>query len=93
MISRYTRPAMGALWSDENKYRTWLQVELAACEAHAELGHIPAEALQRIRDKAGFEAARIDEIEAQVKNDVIAFLTSVAEQVGEESRYIHMGMT
>ncbi|HPN33492.1 MAG TPA: adenylosuccinate lyase [bacterium] len=93
MISRYTRPAMGALWSDENKYRTWLQVELAACEAHAELGHIPAEALQRIRDKAGFEAVRIDEIEAQVKHDVIAFLTSVAEKVGPESRYIHMGMT
>jgi len=93
MISRYTRPAMGALWSDENKYRTWLQVELAACEAHAELGHIPAEALQRFRDKAGFEAVRIDEIEALGKHDVIAFLTSVAEKVGPESRYIHMGMT
>jgi adenylosuccinate lyase len=93
MIERYTKPAMGRLWSDENKYRTWLNVEIAACEAHAELGNIPADALQIICSKANFSAARVDEIEAQVKHDVIAFLTNVAEYVGPEARYIHMGLT
>jgi adenylosuccinate lyase len=93
MIARYTKPAMGRIWSDDNKYRVWLQVELAACEAHAELGHIPAEALQTIRAQANFDSQRIDAIEAQVKHDVIAFLTNVAEYVGPEARYIHMGLT
>ncbi len=93
MIARYTKPEMGRIWSDDNKYRVWLQVEIAACEAHAELGHIPAAALQTIREKANFNSQRIDEIEAQVKHDVIAFLTNVAEYVGPDSRYIHMGLT
>jgi len=93
MIPRYTNSVMGALWSDENKYRTWLQVEIAVCEAHADLGNIPAEALHVIRQKAHFNIARIEEIEKQVKHDVIAFLTNLAETVGPESRFIHMGLT
>ncbi len=93
MIERYTRPQMGGIWSDENKYRTWLKVELAACEAQAELGRIPKDALKVIREKAGFNVERILEIEATVKHDVIAFLTNVAEYVGPESRFIHLGMT
>ncbi|MDZ7370025.1 MAG: adenylosuccinate lyase [candidate division KSB1 bacterium] len=93
MIARYTRPEMGAVWSDENKYRTWLAVEIAACEAQAELGHIPAEAVEVIKQKASFDVNRILEIEETVKHDVIAFLTNVAEFVGPEARYIHLGMT
>ncbi|GAB4390899.1 MAG: adenylosuccinate lyase [Thermodesulfovibrionales bacterium] len=93
MIPRYTRPEMGAIWELENKYRVWLLVELAACEAWAELGEIPPDALRKIKERAGFDVRRIDEIEATVKHDVIAFLTSVAEHVGPESRYIHKGLT
>jgi adenylosuccinate lyase len=93
MIERYTRPEMGAIWSDHNKFRIWLLVELAACEAQAELGQIPAEALEVIQNKANFNVDRILEIEKEVKHDVIAFLTNVAEYVGPESRYIHLGMT
>jgi len=93
MIERYTRPAMGRIWSDEHRYETWLQVELLACEAQRDLGRIPAEAVEVIKAKAGFDIKRIEEIEAEVRHDVIAFLTSVAEHVGPESRYIHLGMT
>ena len=93
MIERYTLKEMGSLWSDENKFRTWLIVEIAVCEAQAELGYIPAEAVETIKNKANFDIHRILEIEEEVKHDVIAFLTSVAEYVGEESRYIHLGMT
>lgn len=93
MIARYTRPQMGAVWSDENKYRTWLLVEIAACEAQAELGRIPKEAVKVIREKAAFSAERILQIEDHVKHDVIAFLTNVAEYIGAESRYVHLGMT
>jgi adenylosuccinate lyase len=93
MIQRYTRPEMAELWSIENKYRKWLEVEIAACEAWAELGEIPEEALREIKQKAGYDVKRIDEIEATVKHDVIAFLTSVSEHVGEASRYIHKGLT
>jgi len=93
MIDRYTRPEMGAVWSDENRYRKWLDVELAVCEAWAELGRIPTAALQRIKDKAAFSLTRIEEIERVVKHDVIAFLESVGEYVGEDSRYIHLGLT
>ncbi len=93
MIERYTRPAMGALWSDENKFRTWLAVELAACEAHHALGAIPDDALAQIKERASFNAARVLEIEEETKHDVIAFLTNVAEYVGPASRYIHMGLT
>jgi adenylosuccinate lyase len=93
MIERYTNPEMGVLWTDENRYRTWLDVEIAVCEAWAKLGKIPAASLKTIKEKAGFEAERVDEIERVVKHDIIAFLTSVAEKVGPDSRYIHLGLT
>ncbi|MGC2064025.1 MAG: adenylosuccinate lyase [Thermodesulfovibrionales bacterium] len=93
MIARYTRKEMGRLWEPENRFRKWLDVEIAACEAWFELGKIPKKSLEVIKQKAGFDVSRIDEIEAVVKHDVIAFLTSVAEKVGPESRYIHKGLT
>jgi adenylosuccinate lyase len=93
MIERYTRPAMGAIWAEENKYRKWLAVELAVCEAWTRLGKIPPSALQTIRRKADFSVERIDEIERVVKHDIIAFLSSVAEKVGPASRHIHLGLT
>ncbi len=93
MIERYTRPAMGRIWTEQNKYQTWLDVEILACEAQATLGVIPKEAVALIRTKAKFEVSRIEEIEERVKHDVIAFLTNVGEHVGPESRFIHLGMT
>ncbi len=93
MIERYTLPEMGAIWTEKNKYQKWLEVEIAVCEAQAKAGHIPLKALQRIKEKAGFSIERIEEIEKVVKHDVMAFLTSVAENVGEDSRYIHLGLT
>jgi adenylosuccinate lyase len=93
MIERYTRPEMGQIWTQENKYRKWLQVELAVCEALAEEGRIPAQDLRTIQEKANFEVARIAEIEKETQHDVIAFLTNVAEYVGPASRYIHEGLT
>ncbi|GLI54075.1 adenylosuccinate lyase [Thermodesulfovibrio yellowstonii] len=93
MIQRYTRKEMGNIWSEENKFRKWLLVEIAVCEAWTELGKIPEEALREIKEKADFDLKRIDEIETTVKHDVIAFLTAVAEKVGPISRYIHMGLT
>lgn len=93
MIERYTRPEMGAIWTEKNRYQKWLDVELAVCEAWSELGEIPSQALQRIKKKATFSTKRIEEIENVVKHDVIAFLASVAENVGEDSRYIHLGLT
>jgi adenylosuccinate lyase len=84
---------MAAIWEPENRFRIWLEIELAACEAWNRLGRIPDDALSIIRERAGFEVGRIDEIEQEVKHDVIAFLTCVAEKVGPESRFIHMGMT
>ena len=93
MIERYSRPEMVKIWTQQNKYQKWLDVELAACEAWAKLGKIPEESMMVIREKANFDADKIDEIEKVVKHDVIAFLTSVAEYVGPDSRFIHMGMT
>jgi adenylosuccinate lyase len=93
MIPRYTRPEMGRLFSDEARFQRWLDVEIAVCEVLAKHGEIPAEAVPVIKEKAAFDVERIHEIEAEVKHDVIAFLTSVAEKVGPESRYIHYGMT
>lgn len=93
MIERYTLPEMGNLWTEDYKYQTWLQVEIAVCEAQAELGYIPAEAVETIKAKAKFDPKRILEIEAEVKHDVIAFLTNVNEYVGDAGRYIHLGMT
>ncbi|MDI6800291.1 MAG: adenylosuccinate lyase [Actinomycetota bacterium] len=93
MIDRYTRPKMAAIWSLENKFKKWLEIEILACQAQAELGVIPKEAVGEIKNKAAFEVARIEEIEAEVHHDVIAFLTSVKEFVGESAKYIHFGMT
>jgi adenylosuccinate lyase len=93
MIERYTRPDMGAIWSDQNKYSIWLEIEILACEAQAQLGVIPQDAVNEIRAKARFDVARILEIEETTKHDVIAFTTNVAEYVGPSSRFIHMGMT
>ena len=93
MIERYSRPEMAAIWSDEGRLRRWLDVELAVCDVLAERGVIPVEAARTIRERAGFDVARIAEIEAEVRHDVIAFLTNVAEHVGEESRFVHYGMT
>ncbi|MEA5413840.1 adenylosuccinate lyase [Synechococcus sp. BA-132 BA5] len=93
MIERYTLPEMGDLWSEEAKFRSWLEVEIAACQANAELGRVPAEAMAAIRETAAFEVPRILEIEAEVRHDVIAFLTNVNEHVGDAGRYIHVGMT
>lgn len=93
MISRYTRPEMGRLWEPKNRFQKWLDVEIAVCEAWHELGEIPADALKEIKNKAAFNIDRIDEIEREVKHDVIAFLTSVAEHVGPASRFIHLGLT
>jgi len=93
MIDRYTRPEMGRLWSLENRFRAWLEVELAVCEAWAKLGRIPAEDMAVIRAKADFELARILEIEERTKHDVIAFLTAVEEKVGPAARFVHLGCT
>jgi adenylosuccinate lyase len=93
MISRYTRPEMGRIWGDENRYAKWLEVELAACEAMAEEGMVPREAVGTIKEKASFSVPRILEIEEETKHDVIAFLTNVEEHVGPDSRFIHMGLT
>ncbi len=93
MIPRYSRPEMAGLWEPDNRYRTWLEVELVACEANARLGLIPARALATIKKKADFNVKRIDELEKIVKHDVIAFLTAVGERVGPDSRYIHFGLT
>jgi adenylosuccinate lyase len=93
MISRYTRPEMGNIWEDQNKYAIWLEIEILACEAQSELGLIPAEDVRIIREKAQFDVEKVLEIEKTTKHDVIAFLTNVAEYVGPSSRFIHMGMT
>ncbi len=93
MIDRYSLPEMKAVWSEENKYRKWLDVEIAACEAHAELGVIPRDALEQIKKNADFDVPRILDIEDEVQHDVIAFLTCVNEYVGAAGKYIHYGMT
>ncbi|TGG83811.1 MAG: adenylosuccinate lyase [Aphanocapsa feldmannii 288cV] len=93
MIERYTHPDMGGIWTDEARYQSWLDVELAACEANCRLGRVPPQAMAEIRSRCGFEVSRILEIEAEVRHDVIAFLTNVNELVGDAGRYIHVGMT
>ena len=93
MIPRYTRPQMGAIWTDENKFSVWLDIEILACEAMHKRGEIPAADLRRIKQRATFSVKRIDRIEAKVNHDVIAFLTNVAEHVGPSSRFIHKGLT
>jgi adenylosuccinate lyase len=93
MIPRYSRPEMARLWSQDAKYEAWLKVELAVCEVYAKRGVIPADALGRIKASARVDPARIDEIEAKTRHDVIAFLTSLEEFIGADSRYVHIGMT
>jgi len=93
MIPRYSRPEMMAIWSPETRYSIWLEIETLAAEAMAELGQIPANVPKAVRERGGFNVDRIDEIEREVKHDVIAFLTSVAEHVGDEARFLHLGMT
>jgi adenylosuccinate lyase len=84
---------MNGIWRPENRYQTWLDIEILACEAMAKKGDIPNKSLKNIKEKAGFDIARIDEIEKTTKHDVIAFLTSLTEKVGEDGRFIHMGLT
>ncbi|MEK9677573.1 MAG: adenylosuccinate lyase [Rhodospirillaceae bacterium] len=93
MIPRYSRPDMTAIWEPENKFRIWFEIEAHACDAQAELGVIPKEAAKAVWDRGAFEVDRIDEIERETKHDVIAFLTNLAEHVGEEARFVHQGMT
>src|SRR5262245_28524260 len=93
MIPRYTRPQMGKIWQDQNKYQRWLDVELAVTETLAEQGVIPKQDAAEIKERASFSVERINEIEAEVKHDVIAFTTSVAEYVGPASRFFHFGLT
>jgi adenylosuccinate lyase len=93
MISRYTRPEMGRIWTDQRKYETWLEIELLVCEALSQLGEIPTEAVEEIKEKATFDALRVDEIEKVTKHDVLAFLTNVGESIGPLSRYLHYGLT
>jgi len=93
MISRYTRQEMGKIWTDQRKFETWLEIELIVCEARSQLGEIPAEAVQEIREKASFDVHRVDEIEKVTKHDILAFLTNVGEYIGPLSQYLHYGLT
>jgi adenylosuccinate lyase len=93
MITRYTLPEMGALWSEQNKFQKWLDVEIAVCEVHAEMGTIPLDALEKIKSRARFSVDRINEIEKTTNHDVIAFTTNLAESIGEASRFVHYGLT
>ncbi|RLB94852.1 MAG: adenylosuccinate lyase [Deltaproteobacteria bacterium] len=93
MIKRYTREAMGRIWTEQNKFQAWLEVEILVCEALAKIGQIPAEAVEKIREKGRFSIERIEAIETETKHDMIAFLTNVAETVGPDARYIHLGLT
>ncbi len=93
MIKRYTNPAMGRIWTDENEFQTMLDIEIYACECMAELGEIPAEAVPVIKQRAKFSVERIREIERETRHDILAFLQAVAENVGEEAKYIHLGLT
>src|SRR5438270_10908718 len=93
MIPRYTLPEMGTLWSEQNKFQEWLDVEIAVCEVHAEMGVIPREALEEIKTKAKFSVERINEIEKTTDHDVIAFTTNLAESIGDAARFFHYGLT
>jgi adenylosuccinate lyase len=93
MIERYTLPEMGALWTEQSKFQKWLDVEIAVCEVHAEMGTIPREALEQIKSRAQFSVERINEIEQTTNHDVIAFTTNLAENIGESARFVHYGLT
>jgi adenylosuccinate lyase len=93
MIERYTLPEMGALWSEQSKFQKWLEVEIAVCEVHAEMGTIPQDALEQIKSRAKFSVERINEIEKTTNHDVIAFTTNLAENIGKAARFVHYGLT
>ena len=93
MIERYTRPEMGAIWTEENRFNAWLEVEILACEAWSQLGDIPKEDVQKIREKASFHIDRIKEIEEETRHDVVAFTRAVSESLGEERKWVHYGLT
>src|SRR6188474_760292 len=93
MIDRYTLPEMGAVWTEQNKFQKWLDVEIAVCEVHADNGIIPRDALEQIKSRAKFSVERINEIEKTTNHDVIAFTTNLAESIGEASRFVHYGLT
>src|SRR5690625_7868911 len=93
MIDRYTREEMGAIWTEENKYKAWLEVEILACEAWAELGEIPKADVAAIRKNARFSVDRIYEIEQETRHDVVAFTRTVSESLGEERKWVHYGLT
>ena len=93
MIDRYTRPEMGAIWTEQNKYQAWLEVEILACEAWAEIGDIPKEDVAKIRENASFDVNRIYEIEQETRHDVVAFTRAVSETLGEERKWVHYGLT
>src|SRR5215510_7116826 len=93
MIKRYTLPEMGMIWTEENKFRKWLEIEIAACQANSEAGLIPPEALAIIREKAAFSVERIHELEKTLDHDLIAFTTNLAENIGPEARWVHYGLT
>src|SRR4030095_661729 len=93
MIERYTLPEMGALWTEQSKFQKWLEVEIAVCEVHAEMGTISRDALEQIKARAKFSVERINEIEKTTDHDVIAFTTNLAENIGEASRFVHYGLT
>src|SRR5437867_800572 len=93
MIERYTLPGIAKIWSEQNKFSIWLEIEIYACEANAKLGRIPPKSLRNIKKKARFNISQINKLEEKVKHDVIAFLTNVAQYVGPDSRFIHYGMT
>lgn len=93
MIERYTRPEMGNIWTEENKFKAWLEVEILACEAWSELGHIPREDVKKLRENASFDMNRIYEIEEETRHDVVAFTRAVSETLGEERKWVHYGLT
>ncbi|GEK58680.1 adenylosuccinate lyase [Marinococcus halophilus] len=93
MIDRYTRPEMGAVWTEENRFNAWLEVEICACEAWSELGDIPKEDVEKIRDNASFNIERIQEIEEETRHDVVAFTRAVSETLGDERKWVHYGLT
>ena len=93
MIPRYSRPEMTSIWSEDSKFQIWFEIEAHACDAQARLGVIPAEAAAAVWARGAFDIDRINEIERETKHDVIAFLTNLAEHVGEEARFVHQGMT
>src|ERR1044072_9331270 len=93
MIDRYTLPEMGALWSEQNKFQKWLDVEIAVCEVHAEMGTIPRDALEQIKARGQFSVSRFNETEKTTNHEVIVYTTTLADSIGEASRFVHYGLT